>query len=57
MEKIDKKGIGITKIITYKIRFIVGTRFMVTSLSNLVENLSEGNHKTTRKYRHDNKKN
>ena len=30
------------KLISYKIKFIDSTRFMASSLSNLVENLTEG---------------
>ena len=31
---------------SYKIKFIYSTRFMATSLSNLVDNLTEGTNKT-----------
>ena len=34
----------------------INARFLASSLSNLLENLAEGIHKTKRKYGHDNKK-
>ena len=40
--RIDKKGEEITKNITYILQFIDSARFMASSLSNLVNNLSEG---------------
>ena len=40
----DKAGNKSIKIISYKIKFIDSFRFMSTSLSNLVDNLSEGLH-------------
>ena len=39
-----KKGLANGKTITYKIKFIDTFRFMSRSLSNLVDNLSEGLH-------------
>ena len=38
------------KLISYKIKFIDSTRFMASSLSNLVDNLAEGIHKIKCKY-------
>ena len=50
--QIEKEVIKINKhrnesfvTISYKIKFINSARFMVTSLSNLVDNLTEGIHK------------
>ena len=45
--KIDKDGNEIVVTISYKIKFIGSARFMASSLSNLVHNLSEGIHKIT----------
>ena len=42
---IDKDGNESVVTISYKIKFIDGARFMATSLSNLVDNLTEGIHK------------
>ena len=53
---IDKKGDEITKNISYTLQFIDSTRFMVNSLSNLVNNVSEGIHKIKGKYGNDDKK-
>ena len=39
-----KKGLGNGKSITYKIKFIDSLRFMSSSLSSLVDKLSEGAH-------------
>ena len=39
-----------------KLQFIDSTRFIVSSLSNLVNNVSEGIHKIKFKYEHDDKK-
>ena len=39
-----KKELGNGKSITYKIKFIDSSRFMSSSLSNLVDKLSEGLH-------------
>ena len=53
----DKNGEKITKNISYMLLFIVSTRFMASSLSNLAKNLSEEIHKITiLKYGHDDKK-
>ena len=42
--KIDKDGNDKIANISYKIKFIDSVRFMSSSLSNLVDNLSEGLH-------------
>ena len=42
--KKDKDGNNKTTKISYKIKFIHSYRFMSSTLSNLVENLSEGLH-------------
>ena len=42
--KIDKDGSESVITISYKIKFIDSARFMASSLSNLVDNLSEGIH-------------
>ena len=44
--KIDKNGSGSIVTISYKIKFIDSARFMASLLSNLVNNLAEGIHKT-----------
>ena len=44
--KIDKDGNESVVTISYGIKFIDSTRFMATSLSNLVDNITEGIHKT-----------
>ena len=46
----------ITKNITFRLQLIDSARFMVTSLSNLVNNLSGGIHKIKSKYGHHDKK-
>ena len=43
--KIDKDGNKSGVTISYRIKFIDSARFMATSLSNLVDNLTEGIHK------------
>ena len=43
---IDKDGNESVVTISYKIRFIDSAKFMTSSLSNLVDNLTEGIHKT-----------
>ena len=40
---------------SYRLHFIDSGKFMVSSLSNLVNNISEGIHKIKCKYRHDDK--
>ena len=42
--RIDENGKEITKIISYRLRFIDRVRFMEKSLSNLVNNLSKEIH-------------
>ena len=54
--KTDKNGEEVTKNLSYILQFIKSARFMVSSLSNVVNNLSEGNHKIKCKYRNNNKK-
>ena len=44
------------KNISYILQFIDSTRFMTSSLSNLVNNLSVGIHKIKCKHGHDDKK-
>ena len=54
--RIDKNGEEITKNICYILQFFDSARFIVSSLSNLVNNLSEGLHRIKCKLRyHDNK--
>ena len=43
------------KNISYRLQFIDNTKFMASSLSNLVNNLAEGIHIIKCKYGHDNK--
>ena len=54
--RINKKGEEVTKIISYILRFIDSARFMASPLSNLVNNLSEGIHRTKCKFGHNDKK-
>ena len=54
--RIDKNGEEITKNISYILHFIESTRFMASTLSNLVNNLSEGLHRIKCKLEHDDKK-
>ena len=53
VERIDKNGEEIIKPISYELQFIDNAKFMVSSLSNLVDNLEI--HKIKRKYGHDNR--
>ena len=53
--KIGKNEEEVTKNISYTLQFIDSARFMASSLSNLVHNLSEGIHKIKCKHRYDNK--
>ena len=54
--RIDKNGGEITKNISYILQFIDSARFMASSLSNLVNNLSEGVRRIKYKFGHDDKK-
>ena len=54
--RIDKNGEEITKHISYILQFIDSARFMASSLSNLVNNLSDGIRKIKCKHRHEDKK-
>ena len=51
--KINKNGEEITKNISYILEFTDKARFVIRSLSNLVNNLSEGIHKIKCKCGHD----
>ena len=53
---IDKNGEEITKNESYILQFIDSAGFMTTTLSNLVNNLSEGFHRIKCKLRHGDKK-
>ena len=53
--RICKNGEEISKAISYKLQFIDSARFMATSLSNFVNNLTERIHKIKCKYGHDQK--
>ena len=54
--RIDKSGEEVTKNISYRLQFIDSARFMASSLSNLVNNPSEGIHKIKCKYGQGDKK-
>ena len=54
--RIDKNGEEITKNICYILQFTDSARFMVSSLSNLVNNLSEEIHRIKCKFKHNDKK-
>ena len=54
--RIDKNGEEITKNISYILQFIDNVKFMASSLSNLVNNLSKVIHRTKCKYRHNDKR-
>ena len=54
--RIDKNGEEVSKNISYILQFIDSARFMASSLSNSVKNLSEEIHQIKFKYGHDNKK-
>ena len=53
--RIDKNGEKITKNLSYILQFIDSARFMASSLSNLVNNLSEGLHRIKCISEHDKK--
>ena len=54
--RIGKNGEEITKHLSYILQFIDTARSMASSLSNLVNNLSEGIHRIKCKFGHDDKK-
>ena len=54
--RIDEHGEKITKSLSYILQFIDSARFMVSSLSNIVNNLSEGIHRIKCEFWHDEKK-
>ena len=54
--RIDRNGEEITKNNSWILQFIDSAKFMSSSLSNLVNNLSEGLHRIKCKLEHDNKK-
>ena len=54
--RIDKNGKEIIRNISYILQFIDSARFMASSLSNLVNNLSAGIHKIKCKNGHDDNK-
>ena len=55
-KEIDKNVEEITNNMSYVLQFINTARFITSSLSSLVNNLSEGIHKIKCKYGHDDKK-
>ena len=55
-KRIDKNGEKITKNISSILQFIDSAKFMASSLSTLLNNLSEGTHRIKCKYGHDDKK-
>ena len=52
---IDKNGEEVTKNISYILQFIDSARFMASTLSYLLNNISEGIHKVKCKYGHNEK--
>ena len=56
LKKKKKNGGNISKNISYILQFIDSASFMASSLSNLVNNLSEEIHRIKCKYGHDDKK-
>ena len=53
--RFDKTQEEATKTISHRVKPIDNSRFMASSLSDLVNNLAEGIHKAKCKYRHKNK--
>ena len=53
--RIDKNGEQNAKNISYMLQFIDNPRFMTSSLSSLVNNLSEGIYRIKFKFEHDDK--
>ena len=54
--RIDKNGEEITKHLFYRLQFVNSGRFVASSLSNLVNKLSEEIHKIKCKYGHNERK-
>ena len=54
--RIDKNGEEITKYLFYRLQFVNSGRFVASSLSNLVNKLSEEIHKIKCKYGHNERK-
>ena len=54
-KKIDREGNEFLKTISSRLKFIDSTRFLASSLSNLVKNLAEGFHEIKRKHGDDKK--
>ena len=52
-QELIKKENKSQKPLSYRLQFIDSTRFMASSISNLVNNLAEEIHKIKYKYRHD----
>ena len=56
MTRIDKNRKEITKNVSYILQFIDSARFMASPLSNLVNNFSEGIHRTKCNFGHNERK-
>ena len=56
VKRIDKNGEELTKYMPYILHLIDSARFMASSSSNPVNNISEGIHRIKCKYRHDDQK-
>ena len=54
--KIVKNEEKNTKAISYRLQFIDSTKFMASSLANVINNLAEGIHEVKCKYKYDDKK-